>query len=105
MKGTLTGPDGTTVDATQAAVQGALGGGEFFWLDVVVPGPEPDPDLKALLLDTFQFHPLAVDASDHFGQRARIDARDARAQASGNHLVGELARVSAPKWKDRRKFR
>ncbi len=73
MMGTLTGGDGTTADATPAAVLEALAGGMFFWLDLNVPGPEPDPELKALLLDTFHFHPLAVDASDHFGQRARIE--------------------------------
>jgi magnesium transporter len=73
MRGTLTSGDGTMLDATAAAVEQALAGGAFFWLDLNVPGPEPDPELKDLLLDTFHFHPLAVDASDHFGQRARID--------------------------------
>ena len=38
-------------------------------------------------------------------QRARVDARDARAQAAGNHLPRELARVSSPQRKDRRQFR
>jgi magnesium transporter len=75
MNGTLTA-GGVTADATPAAISAAAAGTGFFWLDLNVPGPEPDPDLKTLLTDTFHFHPIAVDASDHFGQRARIDDYD-----------------------------
>ncbi len=73
MKSTLIAADGTASDATPAAIGDAIAGGGFFWLDLDVPGPEPDPALREVLTDTFHFHPLAVDASDHFGQRARID--------------------------------
>jgi magnesium transporter len=75
VNGTIT-IDGATTDATSDAIQAAAKGKGFFWLDLYVPGPEPDPDLKTLLTDTFRFHPIAVDASDHFGQRARIDDYD-----------------------------
>src|SRR5262249_27036184 len=39
------------------------------------PGPNPGPDdgVTGLLTNTFHFHPLAVEAADRFGQRARID--------------------------------
>lgn len=72
MNGTLT-IDGETAPATHEAVAAALEGNGHFWLDLDVPGSEPDPELTSLLTDTFHFHPIAVDASDHFGQRARID--------------------------------
>jgi magnesium transporter len=75
MNGTLTA-NGTTTDATTGAITAAVAGGGFFWLDLNVPGPEPDPALKTLLTETFKFHPIAVDAADHFGQRARIDNYD-----------------------------
>jgi len=75
MQGTLT-QNGGPVSATQSAVAEAAAGGGFFWLDLVVPGPEPDPELKVLLTDTFHFHPIAVDAADHFSQRPRIDEFD-----------------------------
>jgi magnesium transporter len=72
MNGTLT-QEGTTGDAARPAIEQAIASRNFFWLDLDVPGPEPDADLKQLLTDTFHFHPVAVDAADHFGQRARID--------------------------------
>jgi len=72
MKGMLTA-GGTTVDATAAGIEQAAAGGEFFWLDLDVHDPGPDDDVKALLIDTFHFHPVAVEAADQFGQRPRID--------------------------------
>ena len=35
--------------------------------------PGPDDDVNKMLIDTFHFHPVAVEAADQFGQRARID--------------------------------
>lgn len=49
-----------------------LASGEFFWLDLDRPGPEDFPILR----DVFDFHPLAVEDSEHFGQRAKIDEYD-----------------------------
>ncbi|MGH9046577.1 MAG: magnesium transporter CorA family protein [Acidimicrobiales bacterium] len=72
MKGTLMQGD-ATADATTAAIQQAVTGGQFFWLDLDVNDPGPDNDVTALLVDTFHFHPVAVHAADQFGQRARID--------------------------------
>ena len=75
MKGTLT-QDGRTTDATQQGIEQAVAGGAFFWLDLDLHDPGPDDDVKGLLIDTFHFHPVAVEAADQFGQRARIDDYD-----------------------------
>jgi magnesium transporter len=44
----------------------------FFWLDLDRPAPE---DFE-ILRDVFAFHPLAVEDSEHFDQRAKIDDYD-----------------------------
>jgi magnesium transporter len=49
-----------------------LRAGEFFWLDLVDPGEE---ELR-LLSDEFGFHPLAVEDSEHFGQRPKAEDYD-----------------------------
>ena len=46
--------------------------GGFFWLDL----DEPDADDFQVLTDVFKFHPLAIEDSEHFGQRAKIDTYD-----------------------------
>jgi magnesium transporter len=46
-----------------------LRGHEFFWLDLHGPSAE---DI-ALLRDPFGFHPLAVEDSEHFGQRPKAE--------------------------------
>jgi magnesium transporter len=76
MKGTLTQAGGTTAAATQEAIGQAVAGGQFFWLDLDIHGAEPGDDVPALLTHTFHFHPVAVEAADKFGQRARIDEYD-----------------------------
>jgi len=43
--------------------------GEFFWLDL----EQPDEDDFAVLRDVFAFHPLALEDSENFGQRAKLD--------------------------------
>ncbi len=43
--------------------------GTFFWLDLEQPGEED----FAILRDVFGFHPLALEDSEHFGQRAKLD--------------------------------
>lgn len=75
MKGTLT-QDGKVCDATNEAIASAADGGGFFWLDLDVHDPGPDDDVGALLVNTFRFHPVAVEAAMQFGQRARIDDYD-----------------------------
>jgi magnesium transporter len=46
--------------------------GGFFWIDLHKPTAQ---DL-ALLRESFQFHPLALEDSEHFGQRAKLDDYD-----------------------------
>lgn len=60
----------TTADAD--AVADKLARGELFWLDLHRP-TERDYDL---LRDVFGFHPLAVEDSEHFGQRPKIEGYD-----------------------------
>ena len=50
-------------------VEKLLSGDSFFWLDL----DRPDDDDFEILRDVFKFHPLAVEDSEHFGQRAKID--------------------------------
>jgi magnesium transporter len=75
MKGTLT-QDGKATDATPEAIKEAAAGGGFFWLDLDIHDPGPDDDVTGMLCDTFHFHPVAVEATERFGQRARIDDYD-----------------------------
>jgi magnesium transporter len=75
MKGTLR-QDGKATDATQENIEQAVAGGGFFWLDLDLHDPGPDDDVTGMLTNTFHFHPLAVEAADKFGQRARIDEYD-----------------------------
>jgi magnesium transporter len=75
MKGTLT-QDGKVTGATQQGIEQAAAGGAFFWLDLDIHDPGPDDDVAGLLTNTFHFHPVAVEAVDRFGQRARIDDYD-----------------------------
>jgi len=72
MKGTLT-QGGVATSATRQGIEQAAAGSAFFWLDLDTHDPGPDDDVPALLIDTFHFHPVAVEAADEFGQRARID--------------------------------
>ena len=76
MKGTLTQDGAGTTGATQQGIEQAAAGGAFFWLDLDVHDPGPDDDVHGLLINTFHFHPVAVEAADQFGQRARIDDYD-----------------------------
>jgi magnesium transporter len=50
-------------------VERLLASGEFFWLDLYKPNAA---DFE-ILRDTFDFHPLAVEDSEHFDQRAKVD--------------------------------
>ena len=53
----------------RAAIESRLSSGEFFWLDL----HEPGEDDYRLLRDLFAFHPLAVEDSQHFGQRPKLE--------------------------------
>jgi magnesium transporter len=53
----------------RAALESRLSSGEFFWLDVHAPGEE---ELR-LLRDVFAFHPLALEDTEEFGQRPKIE--------------------------------
>ena len=53
-------------------VEKLLASDPFFWLDIDQPGAD---DYK-ILSDVFKFHPLAVEDSEKFGQRAKIDDYD-----------------------------
>jgi magnesium transporter len=75
MKGTIR-QDGKASDATPENIGQAVAGGGFFWLDLDIHDPGPDDDVSGLLTNTFHFHPVAVEAADRFGQRARIDDYD-----------------------------
>jgi magnesium transporter len=46
--------------------------GGFFWLDL----DQPDAGDFQVLRDVFKFHPLAIEDSEHFGQRSKIDSYD-----------------------------
>ena len=53
-------------------VEHLLSGGSFFWLDL----HRPTEDDFAVLRDVFRFHPLALEDSEHFDQRAKLDDYD-----------------------------
>ena len=53
-------------------VERLLAGGSFFWIDLLRPQEED----FAVLREVFRFHPLAVEDSEHFGQRAKLEDYD-----------------------------
>ena len=53
-------------------VEKLLAGNTFFWIDV----DQPNKADYTILRDVFKFHPLAVEDSEKFGQRAKIDDYD-----------------------------
>jgi magnesium transporter len=62
----------STMHFSREAVETLLASGQFFWLDL----DRPDSTDFKILRDVFRFHPLAVDDSEHFSQRAKIDDYD-----------------------------
>jgi magnesium transporter len=69
---TIEGARGT---ADEASIRKLLEARTPFWLDLSGGGA----DKTHLLRDVFQFHPLAVEDAEHFGQRPKIDDYDAYA--------------------------
>src|SRR6185437_12420342 len=53
-------------------VERLLAAGEFFWLDL----DRPSDDAFEILRDVFKFHPLAIEDSEQFSQRAKLDEYD-----------------------------
>jgi magnesium transporter len=53
----------------RVALESRLSSGEFFWLDLHDPSEED----FALLRDVFKFHPLALEDSEQFGQRPKLE--------------------------------
>ena len=60
------------VHFSRETVERLLAGGQFFWIDL----HGPDDDDFVILSDVFGFHPLAVEDSQHFDQRAKIEDYD-----------------------------
>src|SRR2546423_12998173 len=60
------------VPFTRERVTELLGRGSFFWLDL----DRPSEDDFEILRDVFGFHPLAVEDSEQFDQRAKLDDYD-----------------------------
>ncbi|HEY7946063.1 MAG TPA: CorA family divalent cation transporter, partial [Acidimicrobiales bacterium] len=72
MNGYLMEVDGTVTAPTADAVKRDVAAGSFFWLDLI----DLDAEGTDLLVNTFHFHPLAVEDAEHFGQRPKLDDYD-----------------------------
>ena len=57
---------------SRETVEELLAGDRFFWLDL----DQPEHDDYEVLREVFKFHPLAVEDSEQFGQRAKLDDYD-----------------------------
>ena len=57
---------------SRETVEKLLASEQFFWLDL----DHPDSADFEILSDVFKFHPLAIEDSEHFEQRAKIDDYD-----------------------------
>jgi len=68
----ILGEDASQSHFRRETVEKRLAHGEFFWLDL----HRPDPDDFEVLRDVFKFHPLALEDSENFGQRAKLDNYD-----------------------------
>jgi len=62
----------TALDFNRDNVAHLLGEGHFFWLDL----HRPDEDDFTILREHFGFHPLAVEDSEHFDQRPKLEEYD-----------------------------
>ena len=73
MQGHLITVAGESRPVTAEAVKELIGSSTRFWLDLA----DLDQDgSDRLLRDTFGFHPLAIEDTEHFGQRPKIDVYD-----------------------------
>jgi magnesium transporter len=62
----------STIDFSHEKIEALVAEGSFFWLDL----DRPNASDFEILRDVFKFHPLAVEDSEHFDQRAKIDDYD-----------------------------
>jgi magnesium transporter len=69
---TLVPASGSSTATTSESLAQRLRAGECFWLDIFDPGE----DDFALLRQTFGFHELAVEDSEQFGQRPKVEGYD-----------------------------
>jgi len=60
------------ISFSREAVAELLAGGGFFWLDL----DQPDANDFEVMREAFGFHPLAVEDSEHFEQRSKIEDYD-----------------------------
>jgi magnesium transporter len=60
------------VQFDRETIEGLLARGRFFWLDL----SQPNRDDFSILREVFKFHPLALEDSEQFNQRAKIDSYD-----------------------------
>jgi magnesium transporter len=65
----ILGENASETHFRRETVEQLLAEGKFFWLDI----HRPDPDDFEVLRDVFKFHPLALEDSENFGQRAKLD--------------------------------
>jgi len=73
LSATLIERDGDSVEPVdREAIEKQLRSGEFFWLDL----QEPDDSDFEVLREAFEFHPLAIEDSQDFGQRAKLETYD-----------------------------
>jgi magnesium transporter len=68
----IVGGDAEQTHFRRETVERLLAEGRFFWLDL----HRPDAEDFEVLRDVFKFHPLALEDSEHFGQRAKLDEYD-----------------------------
>jgi magnesium transporter len=68
----IVGEDAAQTHFRREKVEELLAAGRFFWLDL----HQPDPEDFQVLRDVFRFHPLSVEDSEQFGQRAKLDEYD-----------------------------
>ena len=66
------GEEVVELQLTRDNLERLLSSGSFFWIDL----PRPSKEDFAVLRDVFQFHPLALEDSEHFGQRAKLEDYD-----------------------------
>jgi magnesium transporter len=73
MQGHLISVDGKSHEISPTVLRELIDTSTRFWLDLA--GLDHDT-AQTLLLDTFGFHPLAVEDAEHFGQRPKLDSYD-----------------------------
>jgi magnesium transporter len=68
----MNGHDSRVMEFDREMAESLLANGSFFWLDL----GHPTPDDFSVLREVFRFHPLALEDSELFNQRAKIEGYD-----------------------------